>query len=102
MPRLNSDIYALGMMLVQGVTGFSIDDILSSKTAPLVDERGNYIWQEYAPQVSPRLQEIVSKTIEYDFRDRYQTATEVLLAIDFPPIKSRRDKIKQFFNNLFI
>ncbi|MEL6929072.1 MAG: serine/threonine-protein kinase, partial [Cyanobacteria bacterium J06600_6] len=60
-PRQNSDIYALGMMIMQAVTGFSVNAICSSQTVPLRDSQCNYIWQEYAPQISPKLKQIISK-----------------------------------------
>ena len=100
-PGENSDIYALGMIIMQAVTGFSINAVCNPKTTPIRDERCNYIWQEYAPQISPRLKEIISKTIEYSSYNRYQTAAEVLSAIDSPVEVSLWGKIKQFLNNIF-
>ena len=101
-PRENSDIYALGMMMMQAVTGFSIDVINNPDTVLLRDSRcNNYIWQEYAPQISSRLKEIISKMINYSFCNRYQTADEVLLAINSPVKVPLWEKIKQFLNNIF-
>ena len=96
--RKNSDIYALGMMLMQAVTGFSIDDVLKDRTVPLRNDGGNYIWQEYAPQISPKLKRIISKMIEYSCRDRYQTVDEVLSAINEV---SLWEEIKQGLINIF-
>ena len=97
-PKLNSDIYALGMVLMQAVTGFSIDDICNPDNTPVIDSRGNYIWQEYAPQISPKLKRIISKMIEYSCRDRYQTVDEVLSAINEV---SLWEEIKQGLINIF-
>ena len=77
-PRQNSDIYALGMMIMQAVTGFSIIAIRNPETIPLRDRKGNYIWQSYAPQIRPKYKKMISKTIECSFCDRYQTAFEIL------------------------
>ncbi|MEM8719463.1 MAG: bifunctional serine/threonine-protein kinase/ABC transporter substrate-binding protein [Cyanobacteria bacterium P01_G01_bin.39] len=82
---LNSDIYALGIMLMQGVTGFSLLAICSPNRPPRMDlnNRCRYIWQEYAPQISPKTKKIISRMIEYDYqRDRYQSVTAVLQDIN--------------------
>jgi eukaryotic-like serine/threonine-protein kinase len=87
-PRANSDIYALGMMIMQGVTGFSINAICNPETAPAIDDQYNYIWQEYAPGISLKLKAIIAKMIRYSFRDRYETITEVLADLDPEPDNS--------------
>ena len=101
-PRLNSDIYALGMMIMQAVTGFSVNAICSSDTAPYRDSQGNYIWQEYAPQISPKLKKVISKMVERNFSDRYQTVTEVLSALETmkvsPGNKTKHNSLKGFFS----
>lgn len=84
MPKLESDIYAVGMMIMQAVTGFSLKAINSSGHAPIRDPNNQcrYDWQKYAPNISLGLREIVSQMIEYNFRDRYQSVTEVLQALE--------------------
>ncbi|MEM7757241.1 MAG: bifunctional serine/threonine-protein kinase/ABC transporter substrate-binding protein [Cyanobacteria bacterium P01_A01_bin.40] len=77
-PQFNSDIFALGMMLMQAVTGFSINAIYSSERTPKRDSDGNHIWQNNAPGISRKLKEIISKMIKYNFRDRYQHVGEIL------------------------
>ena len=100
-PKQNSDIYALGMIIMQAVTGFSIYAICNPETIPFRNSRCNYIWQKYAPQISPKLTKIISQMIAYSFRDRYQTASEILLAIDNSSKASLWDKI-QNLNTSFI
>ena len=100
-PRQNSDIYALGMMIMQAVTGFSINAICNSETAPIRDSRCNYVWQEYAPQISPKLKKIIDKTIEYCFSKRYQTASEVLLIIDSGSKVLWWERIKKWTSEIF-
>jgi serine/threonine protein kinase len=73
-PRLNSDIYALGMIGIQALTG--IDPINLQE-----DADGEVIWQNHA-KVSDRLGLVLSKMVCYHFRDRYQSATEVLQALE--------------------
>ena len=87
-PRLNSDIYALGMIGIQALTG----------VAPLYlqeDADGEVIWQERA-EVNDELAAILSKMVRYHFKERYQSATEVLqelqpLATRYPLIQPISD-----------
>jgi len=69
-PRIASDIYALGVIAIQAVTGIS----------PLMmeeDNEGELIWQSQA-NISPQLVKTISKMTRYHFKDRYQSAQEVL------------------------
>ncbi|MBE9166577.1 protein kinase [Pleurocapsales cyanobacterium LEGE 06147] len=69
-PRINSDIYALGIICIQALTG--VHPIKFQE-----DENGDILWQSQA-NVSPQLAAILSKMVRYHFKDRYQSATEVL------------------------
>ncbi len=72
-PRFNSDIYALGMMGIQALIGLH----------PLFlqeDADGEVIWQDRA-EVSDELAAILTNMVRYHFKDRYQSATEVLAAL---------------------
>jgi eukaryotic-like serine/threonine-protein kinase len=84
MPRSESDIYAVGIMIMQALTGFSIQAINSSGQVPKRDPQNlcRYDWQSYAPKVSSGLSKIISKMIEYNFSDRYQSVVEVLKDLD--------------------
>jgi serine/threonine protein kinase len=82
-PRLNSDIYALGMIGIQALTGLNPRQLLEDV------DTGEIIWQHQA-QVSARLASVLDKMVRYHFRDRYQSATEVLQALQplanfYPP-----------------
>ena len=72
-PRLNSDIYALGMICIQALTG--IHPIYLEE-----NDDGEIVWQKEA-KVSDRLAAILTKMVRYHFQDRYQYATEVLQAL---------------------
>lgn len=72
-PRLNSDIYALGMVGIQALTG--VDPINLEE-----DNDGEVIWRNRA-KVSDLLADILSKMVRYHFKDRYQSAKEVLEAL---------------------
>jgi CHASE2 domain-containing sensor protein/predicted Ser/Thr protein kinase len=70
-PRLSSDIYALGMMGIQAITGIPPQELQPDP------ETGNVIWR-HTTQVSAELAEILDKMVRYHFSDRYQSAAEVL------------------------
>ena len=73
-PRLNSDIYALGMIGIQALTGLNPGQ-LSEDT-----DTGEIIWQ-HQTLFNPRLASVLDKMVCYYFKDRYQSATEVLQAL---------------------
>jgi serine/threonine protein kinase len=74
-PRPSSDIYALGMVAVQAITGITPMSLQEDS------ETGETIWQQYA-KASPGLVAIIDKMIRYHFRDRFQSAKDVLAALD--------------------
>ncbi|MCP2728899.1 WG repeat-containing protein [Limnofasciculus baicalensis] len=69
-PKLSSDIYAVGMMAIQALTG------ISPKQLP-EDENGELIWQNHA-HISDELTNIINLMVRYHFNQRYQSAIEVL------------------------
>ena len=70
-PRLSSDIYALGIIGIQAITGIPPQEL-----SPDLDT-GNILWRQTA-EVSDELAEILDKMVRYHFSDRYQTAAEVM------------------------
>ncbi|NET37702.1 MAG: serine/threonine protein kinase [Cyanothece sp. SIO1E1] len=74
-PRPNSDIYALGIIGIQALTG------LNPTQFPEDSETGEILWQQQV-QVSKELAAVLSKMVSYHFKDRYQSAAEVLQALN--------------------
>jgi serine/threonine-protein kinase len=72
-PRLCSDIYAVGILGIQALTGMRPRQLR-------VDSKGNLIWRDRA-KVSPQLADILDKMVLYTFGDRYPSAVEALEAI---------------------
>ena len=69
-----SDLYALGMIAIQALTG------VPPRQLPKVDA-GEVCWQDLAPQVSEGLAEILSRMVRYRPSQRYRTAMEILDAL---------------------
>ncbi len=73
-PHPNSDIYALGMIGIQALTGLNPTQLLEDA------DTGEIIWHPQI-QVSAGLTCVLNKMVRYHFRDRYQSVTEVLQAL---------------------
>jgi tetratricopeptide (TPR) repeat protein len=74
-PRLSSDIYAVGMVGIQALTGINPDQL------PLNPDTGEINWHEKA-SVSPEFAAVLDKMVRYDFRQRYQSAALALQALN--------------------
>ncbi len=68
----NSDIYALGMIAIQALTGL---EPLQLKTDPYTNE---IIWRSETTPVNDYLAAVLSQMIRYDYQNRFQSAGEVL------------------------
>ncbi|MBW4632449.1 MAG: serine/threonine protein kinase [Iphinoe sp. HA4291-MV1] len=73
-PRPNSDIYALGMIAIQALTGIHPTQL------PEDCDTGEIIWEHLA-QVDDELASVLSKMVHYHFKDRYNSAKEALEAL---------------------
>jgi serine/threonine protein kinase len=79
-PSTGSDIYALGMICLQALTGAPPSEI---ERHP---KTGAISWPaEITSQVSPKLRNIIAKMVFHDSSQRYSSATEVLQALDTSP-----------------
>jgi predicted Ser/Thr protein kinase len=70
-PKLSSDIYAVGIAAIQALTGFKPEQLTADSVT------GEILWHHHA-NVSKKLVEILDKMVRYDFRQRYQSAAEAL------------------------
>ncbi|XHL96464.1 MAG: tetratricopeptide repeat protein [Microcoleus anatoxicus] len=70
-PRLNSDIYALGVTAIKALTGKDIRDL----------QINLHNWREQV-QVSDELAAILDKMVRLDFQQRYQRVEDVLGDLD--------------------
>jgi ABC-type branched-subunit amino acid transport system substrate-binding protein/tRNA A-37 threonylcarbamoyl transferase component Bud32 len=78
-PRLNSDLYALGMIAIQALTGINAFDLRLNYSDPNTDE---IHWQDKVTNVSPGLIECLTKMLRQNWRDRYETATAALQTLE--------------------
>ena len=73
-PRITSDIYALGIIGIQALTAVHPTELEEN-------DNGEIIWQDLA-SCSDRLKAIVAQMTRYHFKERYQSATEAIAALD--------------------
>jgi serine/threonine protein kinase, bacterial len=73
-PRPNSDIYSLGIIAIQALTGVAP---MNFQEDP---DTGEIVWQHLAP-VSPELVAVLSKMVRYHFKDRYNSVMQALLSL---------------------
>jgi len=76
-PRLCSDVYAVGMLGIQALTG------MSPRELPFNPNNGELIWRDSA-KVSDRFAEVLTGMVRHHFSQRYQTAAEALAALKSP------------------
>lgn len=78
--QLNSDIYALGMIAIQALTGLTP---LQLKKHPSNNE---VLWRSKNTAVSDYVAAVISKMIRYNYQERFQTAADVLQALKQIPV----------------
>jgi serine/threonine protein kinase len=77
-----SDIYSLGAVAIQALTEIHPNQLPK-------DSNLEILWRDKA-QVSPELSRILDKMVRYNFRERYQSAAEVLQALQQLPSSQPR------------
>ncbi|MEP0869111.1 bifunctional serine/threonine-protein kinase/ABC transporter substrate-binding protein [Trichocoleus desertorum AS-A10] len=86
-PQFSSDIYALGVIAVQALTG------MRPSQFPVDPESGEIVWRDQA-RVSVQLATIIDKMVRYHFNQRYQSATTVLQALQHITDLPRADPVE--------
>ncbi|HEY9598218.1 MAG TPA: serine/threonine-protein kinase [Cyanophyceae cyanobacterium] len=77
-PVYASDIYALGVTCIYLLTGKSPKDLDYNPAT------GEMVWQKYV-RISDQFAEVLKKMLESSVRHRYQSATDILRALDLLP-----------------
>ncbi|MBD3886306.1 tetratricopeptide repeat protein [Phormidium tenue FACHB-886] len=81
-PCFSSDVYAVGILAIQALTGKSPRLLRQSSTT------GEIQWQHYSPQTDVALAVVLDKMTRYDFRARYPNAAVALTAVQSLSIAS--------------
>jgi len=79
-PKFASDLYAIGMIGIQSLTGISPSHLEK-------DDNLEIVWRPYAPKVYPEFADILSQMVRFDFRQRYANAH-----IAYEALKEFRDR----------
>ncbi|MDJ0618092.1 MAG: serine/threonine-protein kinase [Calothrix sp. MO_192.B10] len=82
----NSDIYALGIIAIQALTGLTP---LNFQVDPYSNE---IIWRSHYTPVGDYLAAILSQMIRYDYTHRFQSAAQVLNAVQDMPLEQWEPK----------
>lgn len=78
-PQFNSDIYAVGMIGIQALTGLPAGE-LPKLQDPNPAHTGDIVWRNRA-QCSTALANILDRMVHYNYAKRYPTAREVVAAL---------------------
>ncbi len=87
----SSDIYAVGMTVIKALTGLAPHEL------QLDPDTGEILWIDKV-QISSELAEILSKMVRYDFRQRYVSAIDALIAVNNLLVSPRKSLV---CSNLF-
>ncbi|MEZ2303048.1 MAG: ABC transporter substrate-binding protein [Microcoleus sp.] len=93
-PQPYNDIYAVGIITIQALTGRRPTNL------PQDPDSCEFIWTHLtSDRLSDPLKNILTKMVHFNFKDRYQSATEVLQALKplVAPVKSKPRKNSPHF-----
>lgn len=74
-PRYCSDVYSLGIVGIQMLTG------LSPAKLRYDPRTGEILWRDRVPQLNLELADILDQMVRYDYRQRYQSAKDAMAAL---------------------
>ncbi|HEY9606173.1 MAG TPA: serine/threonine-protein kinase [Allocoleopsis sp.] len=83
-PQFCSDIYAVGMLGIQALTGISPSQLPEDpKTSEIIwRDRWHHDTPSQQVRGNSELADVLDQMVRYDYRQRYQTATEALQAFE--------------------
>ena len=74
-PKLCSDVYAVGMLGIQALTGIPPHQLQEDPST------GEVIWRHFVPRINPKFADVLEKMVRDHFSQRYQNAGEALQAL---------------------
>ncbi|MBF2015474.1 MAG: tetratricopeptide repeat protein [Rivularia sp. T60_A2020_040] len=95
-PQFNSDIYTLGIIAIEALTGLTASQITAQKNQKNTSTE-RIIWYPRRYKVNPKLATVINKMVHLNYQNRYQSAKEVLTdlkAINQQQSSSLYQKIK--------
>ena len=87
-PRPNSDLYALGMIAIETLTGLNPMQLQADPNT------GELNWQQHV-SVSESMVSVLNPMVRYDFKDRYQSVTDARRAIKGLAIRSEEQGMRK-------
>lgn len=87
-PRPSSDIYALGVVAIQALTGKPPQQVWENAAT------GEMIWQHQVKSASPKLVQLLNKMVQPQPSERYSNATDALQALQHCILQSRKTETK--------
>ena len=85
-PGKYSDIYAVGMLGIQGISG------LASRDLPTDSDELDKIWQDLDIQISPEFKSALDRMVKFNHKQRYQDAAEALKAVT-PTVRENQEQL---------
>lgn len=81
-PTFTTDIYAVGMIGIEALTGIH-PDVRHQKYITIDDKTEKFIWRDSAgEELSQELADVIDKMVHPDWQKRYNTATQALEALE--------------------
>lgn len=78
-PHFSSDVYAVGILAIQALTGQPPKQLMPHP------QTGELDWHAHVPHIPLELITVLDKMVRYDFRARYISAKEALVALKALP-----------------
>ena len=75
--QLNSDIFTLGIIAIEALTGLTAREITSQKNQKNADAE-KIIWHPRSYKVNPKFANIIDKMVHLNYQNRYQSVKDLL------------------------
>ncbi len=99
-PQFNSDIYSLGIIAIEALTGLSASQIIAQNKQknPSVEK---IIWQRRGYKLNPKLVKIINQMVCINYQNRYQSAQQVLKDLKEIDLGSSHVVFQQIYQHVY-